>query len=175
MTISKEDERTPGRKNAPSIVDVARRGWDVARRSAKMSGRSSCGPWEELPKEMQDALAKVATEGWLQGTQEGQEWARKGSYDNAPTDPHHGGKIFEPTEGLREWRDIETAPRDGTEILTFSDRIGLGNMVLYWADGYWREKANGLGLKYEPTHWQPLPPTPTEARSALEASNKGGE
>jgi hypothetical protein len=64
------------------------------------------------------------------------------------------------TEGLREWQPIETAPRDGTEILTFSDRIGLGNMVLYWADGYWREKANGLGLKYEPTHWQPLPPSP---------------
>lgn len=72
-----------------------------------------------------------------------------------------------PPEGLRGWRDIETAPKDGTEILTFSDRMGLGTMVLYWADGYWREKANGLGLKYEPTHWMPLPVAPDAARTAL--------
>lgn len=105
MSIPKQDERTPGGKNAPSIVEVARRGWDAARRSAKMTGLSSCGPWEELPKEMRDALTQVATEGWLQGTQEGQDWARKGSFDNAPTDPHHGGRIFNAygsTDALRE-------------------------------------------------------------------------
>jgi hypothetical protein len=129
MTIPKQDQRTPGRKNAPSIVEVARRGWDVARRSAKMGARSSCGPWEELPKEMQDALAQVATEGWLQGTQEGQEWARKGSYDNAPTDPHHGGKIFEPMNDVpnQNWWMIPTlGARDssrGTYVIEYSDGI----------------------------------------------------
>lgn len=78
-----------------------------------------------------------------------------------------------PPEGLRGWRDIETAPKDGTEILTFSDRMGLGTMVLYWADGYWREKTNGLGLKYGPTHWMPLLPAPDAARTAL-AGSAGG-
>jgi hypothetical protein len=40
--------------------------------------------------------------------------------------------------------------KDATEYLCFVDGVGGGYMVLYYLDGYWREKANGLGLKKEP-------------------------
>lgn len=56
-----------------------------------------------------------------------------------------------------EWRDIETAPKDGAEILAVTD---VGQMVVFYADGMWREKANYLGLRNEPTAWMPLPPAP---------------
>lgn len=54
-----------------------------------------------------------------------------------------------------EWQPIETAPKDGTQILAFCDPL-IGQMVLFWDTPYWREKANMLGLKNEPTHWKPL-------------------
>jgi len=59
-----------------------------------------------------------------------------------------------------EWRPIESAPADGTEILAYMPGLALGQIVLYWQDGYWRKKANSMGLKYPPTHWMPLPSPP---------------
>lgn len=60
-----------------------------------------------------------------------------------------------------EWRDIETAPKDCTEILAVTD---VGQMVVFFEGGYWREKANFMGLKREPTHWMPLPKPPVMAQ-----------
>jgi hypothetical protein len=69
--------------------------------------------------------------------------------------------MSETKEALRpDWQPIETAPKDGTEVLCFVGGIGMGPMVLYWMHGYWREKANSLGLKRPPTHWMPLPAPP---------------
>jgi len=62
------------------------------------------------------------------------------------------------------WRDVRTdpPPRDGTSILAWIDGFGMGPMVLFWMDRYWREPANHLGLKKEPSFWQPItPPLPT--------------
>ncbi len=63
---------------------------------------------------------------------------------------------------MSEWQPIETAPRDGTEVLTFGKH---GTSVLFWDDEYaaekcWREKSAWLALRDEPTHWMPLPPAP---------------
>lgn len=52
---------------------------------------------------------------------------------------------------------IETPNKDGSEYLCFVPGLALGWMVLYWADGYWREKANSMGLKTEPTTFYALP------------------
>ncbi len=60
------------------------------------------------------------------------------------------------------WRPIGEAKRDGTEYLCLIPGFGMGQMVLYWTDGYWREKANGMGLKREPTHFMPLPSPPPQ-------------
>lgn len=63
-----------------------------------------------------------------------------------------------------EWRDISTAPKDGTHVLLVNDRgsmwIGWWNSVFFregpkrgaWTDGVW-------GLM-DVTHWQPLPEPP---------------
>jgi len=66
-----------------------------------------------------------------------------------------------------KWELIKSAPKDGTEILCFEDRMGIGQMVLYYRDGYWREKCNGLGLKNIPTHWQPLGIPPKEKEDKI--------
>jgi hypothetical protein len=60
------------------------------------------------------------------------------------------------------WLPIDTAPINGAEVLCFIPGFGMGQMVLYWGDGRWREKANGMSLKIPPTHWMPLPAAPTE-------------
>ena len=58
-----------------------------------------------------------------------------------------------------DWQPIETAPRDGTEVLTWD---GLSHQVLHWFDGghesLW---INEEGTPCEdPTHWRPLPKGP---------------
>jgi hypothetical protein len=58
------------------------------------------------------------------------------------------------------WRPIDTAPKDGRDLLCWSDGLFIGAMVLYWMDGYWREKANCQGLKSDPDYWMPLPDPP---------------
>jgi hypothetical protein len=52
-------------------------------------------------------------------------------------------------------RPIETAPKDGTQILVPVGH-GLFNVVSWW-DGGWREGTNGLRLANEPKHWFSLP------------------
>lgn len=59
-----------------------------------------------------------------------------------------------------EWRDIETAPRDGTEIIAM---IGRKRVRLAWyfkpssrTEGWLDE----TGRSIKPTHWLPLPPAP---------------
>lgn len=57
---------------------------------------------------------------------------------------------------------IETAPKDGAEILGYTAEAG--NLVLYW-DNIGREPAHwsdGMSIyNREPTHWQPLPAAPS--------------
>jgi len=65
-----------------------------------------------------------------------------------------------------KWQLIDTAPKDGTQILCFCSLVG--QMVLFFKDGYWREKASMLGLKTEPTHWMQLPKLPKELKKENE-------
>ena len=56
---------------------------------------------------------------------------------------------------MSEWREIETAPHDGTNILV-SHKGADWVFVARWFKGYW--KANSVYCK--PTHWMPLPEPP---------------
>ena len=65
-----------------------------------------------------------------------------------------------------EWRDIETAPKDGTHILTgkFSDPVTIQSD--YWSEfakpdegGCWCDWPSGF---QDPTHWMPLPEPPDD-------------
>jgi hypothetical protein len=76
------------------------------------------------------------------------------------------------------WQPIETAPRDGTDVLLYVPRPSRYPELIYppiqcvghWrddlADGWWRlsyvegyEYDTELN-NYHPTHWQPLPTAP---------------
>jgi hypothetical protein len=58
------------------------------------------------------------------------------------------------------WQPIETAPKDGTDVLTF----GLaGQVVARYEDDAWRIYNYGYEdatVRKMPTHWRPLAPPP---------------
>lgn len=60
---------------------------------------------------------------------------------------------------MTEWKDIETAPRDGTPILA-ADK-GTYAYVAEWisANRVW---IGADGMYWEPTHWMPLPEPPKQ-------------
>lgn len=72
-----------------------------------------------------------------------------------------------------QWKPIETAPNDGTEILAWADDVVI---VSYrydendrkkqrgklWLDNSYDDFSCGLAsVPYDPTHWMPLPEPPT--------------
>jgi hypothetical protein len=72
---------------------------------------------------------------------------------------------------MSEWKDISTAPKDGSYILVapcpvavfdheYGDWTETKSFVawpVYWSDGAWRTNEN---TEYFPTDWMPLPPPP---------------
>ena len=64
------------------------------------------------------------------------------------------------------WRAIASAPKDGTQILTWGATRGI-DTAFYDPDpnhGTWRGDATGFSMDHEaePTHWMPLPPAPAD-------------
>ena len=59
------------------------------------------------------------------------------------------------------WQPIESAPRDGTEVLVYI-RPKVFRLGWYFAPSSrtqgWRDEN---GKQIVPTHWMPLPPPPT--------------
>ena len=63
------------------------------------------------------------------------------------------------SELIPQWQPIETAPKDGSAILTWTRLYGYADefCVMYWGDKEWM----CLDAFYlEPTHWMPLPEEP---------------
>lgn len=61
------------------------------------------------------------------------------------------------------WQPIETAPKDGTRIIT--GRVGCECHCSYFHQTHkewWAEYADGPG--WQPTHWKPMPERMTSAR-----------
>lgn len=59
------------------------------------------------------------------------------------------------------WPPIETAPRDGTEVLIYD---GTDKIVVYYSEMY-DCFMDRHGDRHEPTTWYPLPPPPTVSQS----------
>lgn len=62
-----------------------------------------------------------------------------------------------------EWKPIESAPRDGTNILLFATPyqmlVAKNKIVVgYWSNGWWMDGPANLS---HVTHWMPLPTAPT--------------
>src|SRR6476620_3982133 len=62
-------------------------------------------------------------------------------------------------EEMNEWQPIETAPKDGIEILLFAR--GQHNDD-YWGVGQWSEQSKDWFWSFaiRPTHWMALPEPP---------------
>jgi hypothetical protein len=67
---------------------------------------------------------------------------------------------------MNGWKPIETAPKDGTSILLSDGKwVGEGYYSehsggTWWEAGsHWTDAHDG---QIYPTHWQPLPPPPSE-------------
>ena len=63
-----------------------------------------------------------------------------------------------------EWKTIDTAPKDGTEILCYpSDESSV--CIVEWNPdrngGSWVDPCEGY-YTFKPTHWMPLPKAPEE-------------
>ena len=81
-----------------------------------------------------------------------------------------------------QWQPIETAPRDGTEVLIVVPHNGKGpvaGVMLGYVcedDGDWydsSENARWAGPVYAPTHWMPLP-EPPQCYTTIEDEKGGG-
>jgi hypothetical protein len=62
---------------------------------------------------------------------------------------------------MTDWQPIETAPRDGTEIIVcrrFEGRKFMG--VVMWDGRYWTIDYGFPFYFDNPTHWMPLPEPP---------------
>lgn len=61
---------------------------------------------------------------------------------------------------MRDWKPIDTAPKDGTAIIAFLQNSNIPYIILF-IDG-WRICCDGyfLGKYSQPTRWMPLPDAP---------------
>ncbi|TXH44453.1 MAG: DUF551 domain-containing protein [Desulfurellales bacterium] len=63
---------------------------------------------------------------------------------------------------MTEWKDISTAPKDGTHVLLWVEDGG-------WYVGGWNGKSWDDGNYFDSlaaTHWQPLPPPPPKGEGS---------
>lgn len=82
----------------------------------------------------------------------------RAAHGQAPANPS-------PPEGMvGGWLPIETAPKNGTEILGYTEEVGA--LVLYWDSmtGEMDHWSDGMSVSFwKPTHWMHLPAAPGPA------------
>lgn len=72
--------------------------------------------------------------------------------------------LLEKMEKDRSWQPIDTAPKDGTEILLLETHYG-GDMEMHhakWGGDFHNAwiPSQGIGFFDDATHWMPLPALP---------------
>jgi hypothetical protein len=68
---------------------------------------------------------------------------------------------------IGQWQPIESAPKDGCEILAYQPESGE-QFVVYWnGDGWQYAVVQIAGVQHEircdPSHWHPIPAPPSDA------------
>ena len=88
----------------------------------------------------------------------------------SPTPPAEQQATKETSGGFHVWRDISTAPKDGSRFVATGHNYGLYSegrhaCVAQWFRGSWIEASdwNETSELTYLTHWMPLPPPPTPA------------
>ena len=86
------------------------------------------------------------------------------------TPPAEQKATKETSGGFHVWRDISTAPKDGSRFVATGHNYGLYSEVRHtcvaqWFRGCWMEASdwNETSELTYLTHWMPLPPPPTSA------------
>jgi hypothetical protein len=71
------------------------------------------------------------------------------------------------TQAVAGWQPIESAPRDGTNILVWWPAQMHCPVTAHWNTGKWSDAGIGwkltgwgMAMQTEPTHWMPLPLPP---------------
>lgn len=69
--------------------------------------------------------------------------------------------------GENEWQPIETAPKDGGEVLAYGPHLGMLVVEYGINGGGWPwQTLDGPSYSADAfTHWRPLPPPPTEGEA----------
>ncbi len=70
--------------------------------------------------------------------------------------------LDEERKRLGEWKDISTAPQDGTPVLVAWAGINMHPLVAHYEEPFWGALTSSLGFDklHDPTHWMPLPTPP---------------
>jgi hypothetical protein len=119
--------------------------------------RTELAAWRERGQGLREALDKVF---WSAVMAEGEAGYLLGDIKQITQDA-----LSQPPQS--PWRLIETAPKDGTDILLWTCQ---GIIQGYWRHGAWDQSiiystydgAGGPAFEAQPTHWQPLLQPPTE-------------
>lgn len=94
------------------------------------------------------------------------DWFVENDGQRLVLDPEKVKAAFEARVALQGWQPIESAPKDGTNVLIAEDQNGIHGEAYYddeesrW---YWANTGRGDypdPREPFPTHWQPLPPPP---------------
>ena len=88
--------------------------------------------------------------------------------------PHHGTEhvcTTVETQPLQEWRPIETAPKDGTDILVWWPYWANRAISAYFEYGLWHSGDAASEMGEGPLCWMPLPQPPA---STVKASDDYG-
>lgn len=93
----------------------------------------------------------------------------------SPTPPAEQPATKETSGGFHVWRDISTAPKDGSRFVATGHNYGLYSEVRHtcvaqWFQGCWMEASDWnetSELKYL-THWMPLPSPPDDVAAPAE-------
>lgn len=64
------------------------------------------------------------------------------------------------------WMPIESAPRDGTDIIGLNENQGVFRYVCWWNPSHGYFTCTG-GDNCQPTHWQPLPTPPQDKKGVM--------
>jgi hypothetical protein len=62
---------------------------------------------------------------------------------------------------MSEWQPIETAPRDGTEVIGYTTYSVFNIEFVSFKRGYWQDR---MSHHFDPDFWMPLPPQPKTKR-----------
>jgi hypothetical protein len=76
---------------------------------------------------------------------------------------------------MTDWQPIETAPKDGTDLLAYS-AWSEQQFVVFWRDGDWAAVIQNDGSPYRVGglhYWMPLPEPPNEGSMIVPNTPEG--